>query len=123
MTSRFAVFALLGIGAIAGCGASGSDDVFNSQCAQGDCDGGAPALNENEAGAPRCDDGVCSKDTETCRTCPRDCGECPTCEFAPSCTDAVGVPSHPTLRPDLNQGVDAPASDAGDGGTTLPTGN
>ena len=59
-------------------------------------------------GDSRCDNG------ETCTTCPGDCGACKKCPAAPSCTDAVGVPSNPTPRPDLFQTtVDAGALEAG----------
>ncbi len=42
--------------------------------------------------APRCGDGVCTRGSETCETCPLDCNRCPTCDMAPSCTGALAVP-------------------------------
>lgn len=59
------------------------------------CDG-APA----DAGPPRCGDGICNGG-EDCLSCQDDCGECPKCNYAPSCTDAVGVPTMTSGRPDL----------------------
>jgi hypothetical protein len=41
-----------------------------------------------------CGDGVCAK-SESCTLCPRDCGECPKCELAPSCSDGLALPSQP----------------------------
>src|SRR5689334_21266323 len=41
---------------------------------------------------PRCGDNQCNG-TETCESCPQDCGRCPRCSLAPSCTGAVSVPS------------------------------
>lgn len=32
---------------------------------------------------------------ETCITCPNDCGECPACSAAPSCSQGVALPSQP----------------------------
>src|SRR5690606_7528333 len=61
-------------------------------------------LGEPDAAAPNpvCGDGTCNGD-ENCRSCPDDCNVCPKCPVAPSCTDAVGVPSKPELRADLSQ--------------------
>jgi hypothetical protein len=42
------------------------------------CPPGAPC----PATAPRCGDGTCNADLETCRMCPGDCGAC-----APACGD------------------------------------
>ncbi len=43
--------------------------------------------------APRCGDGECTAPSETCTTCPLDCGACPMCNMAPSCTGALAVPT------------------------------
>src|SRR5687767_1785446 len=51
-----------------------------------------------------CGDDVCSTG-ETCMSCHDDCGDCPACAAAPSCTDAVGVPSAPLHRYDLDVGT------------------
>lgn len=92
----------------------------NARCdatgAFGACTCAAPQLPAPDASGPAtCGDNTCNG-TETCESCPRDCGACPKCPLAPSCTDAVGVPANPTLRGDLSQpeaatdgGVPAPA--------------
>ncbi|HSO34708.1 MAG TPA: hypothetical protein VLT33_19370 [Labilithrix sp.] len=70
-----------------------------------------------EAGPPVCGDGVCNG-ADTCRSCAQDCGECGKCALAPSCTNAVGIPSNPTTRHDLDQpreDAGATAPDAGSG--------
>lgn len=90
------------------CNAGGDFDA----CA---CD--SPSLPQADAstGPGTCGDGKCNSN-ETCRACAQDCGECPKCPLAPSCTDAVGVPANPTLRGDLSQPpvtTDGGASDAG----------
>jgi hypothetical protein len=54
--------------------------------------------------APRCGDALCNGD-ETCLTCQDDCGVCPSCKSAPSCTDSAGVPSNPSHRNDLDVGT------------------
>jgi hypothetical protein len=54
-----------------------------------------------EAGAPMCGDGVCNG-TESCTTCPADCGQCPACTLAPSCTGASSVPANATALPSFN---------------------
>ncbi|MEM9187712.1 MAG: hypothetical protein AAGF12_00950 [Myxococcota bacterium] len=40
---------------------------------------------------PECNDQICSEE-ETCETCPTDCGECPVCDLAPTCSGAGAVP-------------------------------
>lgn len=75
----------------------------------GGCECGALPTADAASAAPACGDGVCTTGVETCRTCAQDCGECLQCGLAPSCSDAVGVPSSPKKRDDLSQ----PAGDAG----------
>jgi hypothetical protein len=67
-----------------------------------------------EAGSPACGDGLCNGG-ETCETCSLDCHECPACALAPTCSNALGLPSHPTPRPDLFIGTSSPdaGADAG----------
>jgi hypothetical protein len=76
---------------------------------------GAP---DAQATSKVCGDGICGGG-EDCRTCTEDCGVCPKCSLAPSCTDAVGVPSSPKLRSDLSQpppdgGAPAPPATGGE---------
>jgi hypothetical protein len=58
----------------------------------------------------KCGDLICSQD-ESCTSCAQDCGPCPKCSAAPSCTDAAGVPASPLHRQDLDKGVDHPMPD------------
>jgi len=67
-----------------------------------------------DAAVPRCGDDVCSPG-EGCAACATDCGACPTCDAAPSCSGAVAVPSRPLYRPDLCLG-DHAAGEGPDGG-------
>src|SRR5262245_9151434 len=123
MQSRLGLVAFAGVGILIGCGASGSGSSgFDDPglCDGGDCadtgTGGHNTTGSFEAGpppAPSCGDGICSNDVESCRTCPRDCGECPACNLAPSCSNALGIPTNPTPRADLSSGVDEPKADGG----------
>jgi hypothetical protein len=85
--------------------ACGADGVYGS-CACGTTDAAPPIVT--------CGDAVCSGD-ETCKTCPNDCGECPACGFAPSCSNALAIPSQPTNVDYDSLGTPAPppTSDAG----------
>jgi hypothetical protein len=74
------------------------------------CDSVKPAGHTPTPPAPKCGDNVCNG-AETCLSCEQDCGACPKCAAAPSCTDAVGVPAMPTPRDDLDHGVDHPTPD------------
>ncbi len=73
----------------------------------------APPLT-NDASADRCNNLVCEA-SESCKTCPRDCGECPKCELAPSCTDGLALPAQTTELnfDDLSKVAAAPTTDAG----------
>lgn len=48
-----------------------------------------------------CGDFVCNVG-ETCANCPRDCGKCPSCDLAPSCTGAVAIPTGSTALASFN---------------------
>ncbi len=99
---------------LAACGsASGRDQAFSetscdaaANCAcDSSAEGCAAADTFKEAGVSPseskvCGDGACGM-SETCVTCPRDCGVCAACSAAPGCTAAVGTPSFTTLRADL----------------------
>jgi hypothetical protein len=62
-------------------------------------DGGAEIVDAATAsdGGParpaRCGDLFCTAEAEDCTTCPLDCGACPTCDMAPTCTGALAVPT------------------------------
>jgi hypothetical protein len=99
---------LLSLGvALAGACASGSgpngtmslvdpiDDGTDAGMSLDDTDEEEP---EEDAGPPpeqregACGDGVCNIN-ETCEVCSPDCGVCPTCDLAPTCTGSVALPS------------------------------
>jgi hypothetical protein len=68
---------------------------------------------------PVCGDGVCNG-KDTCETCPDDCGACPVCDLAPTCTGAASVPASPTALASFDNGtqtVYSSGTDAGAGGT------
>jgi hypothetical protein len=128
------------IGLIAACGASGAGET-SAPCQSGsshscECPNGAtgtqlcseggafetctcavaepplPPLAGGPDAAPTCGDSSCNGN-ETCASCARDCGVCPKCASAPSCTDAVGLPISPTLRSDLSQNQSKNPTDGG----------
>ena len=78
------------------------------------CVGGAYAACSCGGGPAMCGNSICEKG-ETCLSCVDDCGACPACNAAPSCTDAVGVPANPSARDDLDIGEPVP-----DGGVPAP---
>lgn len=105
---------LLAVGVAAGCGASGggSNDGNDANDA-----GGLPGPDAN-VGVGTCGDKTCNTN-ETCASCSIDCGQCPACSLAPTCSDALGVPSSPEPRPDLDIGIE---EDAGpEGGKPTPS--
>jgi hypothetical protein len=76
-----------------------------------------------EDGSPGvCGDNACSKD-ETCITCPTDCGQCPKCDAAPSCSKGSALPAQPKPLSFEELSWPRDAADAGvpDGG--FPSGN
>jgi len=75
-------------------GTTGTQSCVNGSF--GDCQCGGVAST--------CGDSKCTG-TETCLSCHDDCGDCPQCNAAPSCTDAVGVPANPSHRVDLDKGI------------------
>ncbi len=63
-----------------------------------DCVAAVEAVCGLECGGGSCGDGVCDDESESCETCPSDCGECGTCEHEiceaggpldPSCDECV----------------------------------
>jgi hypothetical protein len=107
---------LLAAGLVAGCGASGTTSVPDYNGGDSGAVDGATSvvpIPVPEAGASTCGDMVCSAG-ETCENCSIDCGQCPSCPLAPSCSEAVGLPANPTPRLDLDIGEDVDAgSEAG----------
>ncbi len=101
----------------AGCASSGS----SSYCAGGTCVPEGGFSDAGYDGPVTCGDRRCDG-TETCITCSLDCGQCPACPLAPTCSDALGAPANPMPRPDLYQGTSAPdaGADAGPPPSELP---
>lgn len=73
--------------AIAGCSTAESPEYANLEDS-GVWDEGnrGEATEEPECGNLKCDG------EETCVECPIDCGQCPTCDWAPTCTGAHSIP-------------------------------
>lgn len=65
-----------------------------------DCQCASPDM---AIGPGKCGDGVCNLGFgEDCSNCPDDCGQCPKCPYAPSCTEAVGAPINPMPEANLD---------------------
>ena len=78
-----------------GGGAAGSAGVAGAAGAGGASnDAGTDAIVTVDAPDPpaTCNDLVCDAPEETCENCATDCGECPVCNIAPTCTGALAVP-------------------------------
>lgn len=69
---------------------------------------------EHDAAPAVCGDHSCEQ-AESCKSCPSDCGECPKCNLAPSCSEGLALPSQPTTSSfdDLSKPADPPKTDAG----------
>jgi hypothetical protein len=65
--------------------------------------------------AAMCGDGACNG-KETCETCPDDCGNCPTCDVAPTCTGASSVPATSTPLPSFDNNMQSMYSSGVDAG-------
>lgn len=60
---------------------------------------------END-GPPVCGNSRCEESKgETCELCPLDCGECPKCDLAPTCTGAFSVPTTFEDLPEFNNNL------------------
>jgi len=99
---------------MAACGSTsgGNDQLVVADA--GDTDAQPTPSLGVDAGPAVCGDGVCAK-SETCRACPTDCGECPVCSFAPSCSNGAALPAQ-TAKIDfdaLSMPRPAPRDDAG----------
>ena len=64
------------------------------------CIGTPPDAGNSDAPAV-CGDNVCAP-SESCVTCPADCGQCPACSLSPSCTGASSVPGDPMALASFN---------------------
>jgi hypothetical protein len=118
------------IAVIAGCATSATTELTSSSAGGTGGAGGSGGQGTGlfDAGtmdaadaASVCGDDVCSGG-ETCITCPNDCGQCPACNAAPSCSQGLALPSQPaTLSFDE---LSAPIGDADagvpDGGFPTP---
>jgi hypothetical protein len=88
-------------------GATDSDGGVDAAAA----DAGQPAPIVEDAGKEVdaaaqpgiCGDNVCNSN-ETCGDCSPDCGECPKCDLAPTCTGSVAVPSFSKHLQDFDNG-------------------
>jgi hypothetical protein len=67
-----------------------------------------------DAAAAVCGDRVCVSG-ETCKACPSDCGDCPKCNLAPSCSNGLALPSQPAMIAfdDLAKPMPPATTDAG----------
>lgn len=100
------------------CGASGGNDQFAADA--GDADASpppSPTIGVDAAPAV-CGDGVCAKG-ETCKACPTDCGECPVCNLAPSCSNGAALPAQ-TAKVDFGALSTPKAAPQTDGGAPIP---
>ena len=77
--------------------ACGSDTTVPEQAgvtSAGGAGGSDISLGQGGEPEPACGDDVCQESGgESCESCPLDCGDCPTCDYAPTCTGALSVPS------------------------------
>jgi hypothetical protein len=71
-----------------------------------------PGASDASAEAGVCGDNVCQED-ETCITCPNDCGQCPACAGAPSCSNGLALPSQPESLSFTDLSAPISQSDAG----------
>jgi len=92
----FVWIGLLG-GALAAWGCAAGDTTTADQPTTSSNSGGGGSLGFGGYGGAggammACGNKSCEKN-ETCETCPFDCGDCPTCDEAPTCTGALSVPT------------------------------
>jgi hypothetical protein len=90
------------------------------------CSCAGPSL-EKDAGTKHdaavvCGDGTCAGD-ETCVTCPADCGTCPACQLAPSCTGASSVPADATPLASFDNNGQSLYSSGADAGAPMGADN
>lgn len=121
--TRMAVIFLILL-AGAGCSSGGSADAVFPLDEGGTADAGAlteagaretgsfPGAGDAAAEGGRCGDNVCQP-SETCVTCPNDCGQCLACSGAPSCSNGLALPSQTVERPFDALSAPIAQSDAG----------
>jgi hypothetical protein len=122
------LFAVMAVGCSNGGGADAyavGDDGGSAEAttttasdAAGGRDGGAfPGAGDAAAEGGRCGDNVCQT-SESCITCPNDCGDCLACAGAPSCSNGLALPSQPLDRDYASLSAPIAKSDAGTSDTT-----
>ena len=86
---------LLSVCLLAGCAAQSTSPQDSGASVDGGAspDTGAPPPRDAGPVEVRCGDLICADGAEDCETCPLDCGQCPTCDMAPTCTGALAVPT------------------------------
>ena len=108
-TSLASVTGILLIGCAAG---GGTEGVAPSEGNAGGSGGGNPAVTGGGSGdtggstsGVMCGDLTCDvANGEDCETCRPDCGVCPVCEAAPTCTGAMAPPTSTTHVADCDSG-------------------
>ncbi len=101
-----------------GCAAGASTETASGGSSGGESDAGLTLPDAGEDASPGvCGDNVCSKD-ESCVSCPTDCGQCPTCNAAPSCSKGSALPAQPKALSfgELSWPLDAADAGVPDGG-------
>ncbi len=96
VVSLVVVFAALGAQACAGGTGRSTATIDDASTSDVTADSGpalVPDVPVTETPAV-CGDGICATG-ESCTTCPNDCGKCPACNAAPSCSDGLSLPSAP----------------------------
>lgn len=101
-----------------GCAAGATSETASGGSSSGDRGGGLTLPDAGEDASPGvCGDNVCSKG-ESCVSCPTDCGQCPTCNAAPSCSKGAALPAQPKALSfgELSWPLDAADAGVPDGG-------
>jgi hypothetical protein len=96
LAGGISVSALALLGGCAGQGTiNGVGGASGSRPGGGGDDGGLTfPVPDAAPPASVCGNFACETD-ETCKTCPTDCGQCPACNAAPSCSNGLALPSQP----------------------------
>ncbi|MFT3773436.1 MAG: hypothetical protein QM820_49300 [Minicystis sp.] len=107
----------------AGCAAGATSETTSGGTGAHDpglFDAGVEAPDAADASSV-CGDDICGPG-ETCVTCPNDCGQCPACNAAPSCSQGLALPSQPKTLSFDELSAPIAEADAGvpDGGFPSP---